>query len=187
MLRLGAKKREQFITPNENIYDTTHSGIILGLHITNSGYYHHVTKRKVLATQALNKLYRFQEMSASIKIHLVKALVFPVLDYPPIPIHAMSDAQLSILQKVQNKALRFALNQRYPYTLSTVELHELAKVAPVNVRLHNQAAKIWDKIDDLQIPLFTHLFEKRENIVRYQRSFPSSLSALNNPPIPSYH
>ena len=45
------------------------------------------------------------------KIHRVKALMLPILDYPPIPMHTMSKTQISKLQKVQNRALRFATSQ----------------------------------------------------------------------------
>ena len=97
-------------------------------------------------------------MDPKIKTHLIKTLVLPVLDYPPIPTHAMSKTQISKLQKIQNKALRFALNQRYPFTLNTTEQHETAKIAPINVRLHNQATKIWASLQYRQLNTYTQLY-----------------------------
>ncbi len=58
-------------------------------------------------------------MPTKIKTHLVKTLTLPILDYPPIPIHALSKTQILKLQRVQNRAMRFATNQRYHYTLNT--------------------------------------------------------------------
>lgn len=187
VIRLGARKNEQIITHKDNIYETTHNGKILGLNISSSGYYQHIKVRKNQATQTLRKLYRFYEMPTKIKVHLVKTLILPVLDYPPIPIHAMSQNQISQLQRTQNKALRFAYSQRYPYTLTTEQLHQQAKVHPINIRLHNSAAKIWNSIAAQQIPLYTQLTQNREHIENYHKHFPSSLNKITNPPLPVYH
>lgn len=83
-------------------------------------------------------------MPTEIKTHLIKTLIIPAIDYPPVPIDALSNNQLGILQRIQ-KALRFAFNQRYPYTLTTEQLHELAKIEPVNIRLYNKAVQTWEK------------------------------------------
>ena len=80
-------------------------------------------------------------MPTKSKTQLVKALVLPVLDYPPIPTHSLSKNQISKLQITQNKALRFD-GQRYPYTLTTEEIHNLTKTLPISQRLHWQAEKI---------------------------------------------
>ena len=69
-------------------------------------------------------------MPTKIKTHLIKALVLPILDYPPIPTHTMSKTQITKLQKVQNKALRFATNQRHPYTMNTIQIHEHTNTTP---------------------------------------------------------
>ena len=126
-------------------------------------------------------------MPEKIKVHLVKALILPILDYPPIPTHTLSKTQLSKLQKVQNKALRFATNQRYPYTMNTIEIHTHTKTEPINIRLHNRAKKIWQRLQEIEHPLYTTLTEKQENITRYNRNFPSSLNIINNQPEPKYH
>lgn len=187
VIRLGSRKNEQIITHNDNIYETTNKGKILGLNITSSGYNKHIEARKNQAIQTLTKLYRFQNMPTNIKVHLVKTLILPVLDYPPIPTHAMSQNQLSQLQITQNKALRFAFNQRYPYTHNTIQLHQLAKIDPINVRLYNRAVKIWETIERQHIPLYTQLTENIEHIENYHTYFPSSLMKITNPPLPVYH
>lgn len=102
VLRIGAKKREQLIAANNNINGTRNQGKILRLNITNNGFYRHIQQRKDIAIQSLNKLYRFNSMPTEIKIHLIKTLIIPDIDYPPVPIHALSVDQLGILQRVQN-------------------------------------------------------------------------------------
>ena len=126
-------------------------------------------------------------MPIDINIHLVKTLILPILDYPPIPTHTLSKTQISKLQKVQNRALRFATNERYPYTMNTVEIHTLTKTEPINIRLFKRAQKIWKRLDDLEHPAYISLKEKQENINRYNRCFPSSLTQMNNEPQPNYH
>ena len=74
-------------------------------------------------------------MPTKVKIHLIKALILPLLDYPPIPIHTLSKTQLRKLQLTHNKALRFATNQRYPYTMNTREIHEYTNTEPINIRV----------------------------------------------------
>ena len=187
IIRLGSRHHEEIIT-NDSIHDTKSKGKILGLTITNRGYYDHITSRKALALQSLHKLYRFSGMSTKIKTQLVKALVLPVIDYPPIPTHSLSKNQISKLQVIQNKALRFATGQRYPYSLNTVQIHNLTKTLPVNQRLHLQAEKIWLRLEQLNLPLYNVLKENmRQNEYTYNAHYPSSLIKIDAFPDPIYH
>lgn len=189
ILRLGARAHEQVITA-QDVHETQNKGKILGLNISTRGYIPHVTERRALAARALTKLYRFYNFPQKTKTHLVKTLILPIIDYPPVPTHALSNTQISRLQIIQNRALRFATGQRYPYTLNTQEIHEITKTLPVNIRLHLRARKIWQRLEDLQHPLHTSLTENVENILRYNNSFPSSLTQIlnnNDIPEPRYH
>lgn len=96
---------------------------MLGLNISSSGYICNVKDCIQKGTTAFTKLYRLGNMPINIT-HLVKALVLPVIDYPPTPTHTLSNAQLKSLRKIQNKALTFATNQRYHYILNTEQIHE---------------------------------------------------------------
>ena len=125
-------------------------------------------------------------MPENIKIHLVKALILPILDYPPIPTHTMSNNQIKKLQKIQNKALRFATNQRYPYTMTTLQIHAHTNTTPLNIRLHNRAKETWARIEDLDIPAYRELKEQHNNIEKFHRDFPSSIKACNTTPTPVY-
>lgn len=126
-------------------------------------------------------------MPTKIKKDLVKTLILRILGYPRIPTHALTKPQLGKLKIVQNKALRFAANQRYPYTLNTEQIHTITKTLPINVRLHQKAEKIWQKLESLQKGTLTTLRENQRSINHYQKAFPSSLHSLNEPPAPLFH
>lgn len=184
-LHLGAKLTFPLIINEEEI-EFKSTGKCLGLTITTGGYYKHIQERKYIAIASLQKLYKLHNMPEKIKIHLVKALILPILDYPPIPIHTMSNNQISKLQKVQNKALRFATNQKHPYTMTTEQVHIHTKTTPLNIRLHYRAKTIWEKIDDLGLPIYQSLKDNSDQIVKYHRDFPSSLQACKTTPNPIY-
>ena len=141
ILRLGARTTED-IHANTNIYTIQSKGKTLGLHVTKTGYTEHITQRKQYANRMLSKLYRFYNMPTNIKLHLIKTLILPILDYPPIPTHNLSKTQISKLQTTQNKALRYATNQRHPYTLNTEDIHNITQTLPINIRLHQKARDI---------------------------------------------
>ena len=182
---LGTHLYEDLII-NEEAVEPQTSGRILGLKINTRGYTTHVSDRKGRAMAALIKIFRFRHMNTHIKLHLVKALVLPVLDYPPIPTHTLSKTQLKKLQRVQNKALRFATEQRYPYTLTTEQIHTLAKLDPINIRLHKQAKKIWENLEATGNSTHTQLKEQINNITRCHAYFPSSIKAIAQEPQPIF-
>lgn len=126
-------------------------------------------------------------MHTKIKTQLEKTLILPILDYPLIPIHALRATQISKLQIVQNKALRFATNQRYPYTLNITEIHELTHPLPINIRLHLQAEKTWARIQLLDQELYNDLTEYLANITTYNTHFPSRLVKMDAVPAPRCH
>lgn len=184
-IRMGQRTGEPLIVDEEPV-DFQTSGKSLGLKITRTGYTQHIRERRGKAMAALIKLFRFRELPVKIKSHLVKALVLPVLDYPPIPIHTLSKTQISKLQKIQNKALRFATEQRYPYTMNTIQIHTLTKTKPVNVRMHERAIKIWKDLEELQHPTYEMLKNNLDNIRTFNKWFPSSLKSTGRAPTPKY-
>ena len=50
------------------------------------------------------------------------------------------------LQRVQNKALRFVYNDRYPYTHTNEHLHRQAGLLPINITLHYRGKKTHEKL-----------------------------------------
>ena len=184
-LALGSRNNPP-LEINGNQTEYRNGGKVLGLKINNRGYYSHVTERKQQGERALKKLFRFRNLPTKIKVHLVKAMVIPTLEYPPIPIHSLSKNQIIKLQRTQNKALRWATEQRHPYTLSTVDIHELTNTPPTNIRLHKQAEEIWNKLRQDQNEIYTQLTLNTENITKYNMHFPSSLTRIHTPPNPIY-
>lgn len=173
ILRLGTRTGNDIVI-DEEVIEFTNEGKVLGLTITTNGYAKHVDTRIIQAKRTLQKLYRFYTMPIHIKTHLVKTLVLPILDYPPIPTHTLSKTQIGKLQRTQNKALRFATNQRYPYTLNTEQIHINTKTEPLNIRLNTRAQKIWNKLELYENTHLTDLKNNQNNVHTYHRMFSSS-------------
>lgn len=184
-IRIGQKTGVPLTVDEEPVEFHT-LGKALGLKITRTGYSRHIQERRGKAMSALIKLFRFRALPIRIKCNLVKTLVLPVLDYPPVPIHTLSKTQISKLQRIQNKALRFATEQRFPYTLNTIQIHTLTKTKPVNVRQHERATKVWKNLEDLQHPIYVLLKNNLENIRTFNKWFPSSLRDIRRAPRPIY-
>lgn len=76
----------------------------------------HIKNINNQALGALTDLRYFKSLPTNIQLHLIKTLVIPILQYPPIQLITTSITNMIRLQKVQNAALRFAYNEFYPYT-----------------------------------------------------------------------
>lgn len=185
VIPLGSRRNADLVVYFNLVY-FENTGTVLGQKINTHGFSKQTKHRKNKATHAQTKLYKLGNLPQTIKIHLMKALVIPVIDYPPIPTHALSNTQIRTLQSVQNKAIRFATNTRYPYEYNTRELHEIAKMKPVNIRLHERAKKIWNAIQEFVPETMDSLRTKARNIERYNTWFPSSLTKINVDPPPMY-
>ncbi|MPC45853.1 hypothetical protein E2C01_039559 [Portunus trituberculatus] len=121
-------------------------GSLLGLSVASIGYTTHVSQRVTRVRSALTGLYRFRDLATG--LHLIKALVLPILTYPPIPLHTLSNTAISRLQEVQNSALRFAFGTRWDDFTSSASLHEAASLPALNVHLHEMATKVWQRMED---------------------------------------
>ena len=102
----------------------------------------HVNDKKLKANLALTSLNRFWHFTERLKLYLVKTKILPILDYSPIPTHAASRTKMLELQRLQNKALRYATGQRYPYTENKEAQHYRLNVQPISTRLREAAHKI---------------------------------------------
>ena len=188
VIPLATLHPEPLLVDDEPV-DLRSHGTMLGLRISTRGYTSHVTERVVRARTALTSLFRFRDLPPGIKLHLVKALVIPVLLYPPIPMHALSRRSLSRLQRVQNAALRFAFNVRWEEFRTSESLHFEASLQPVNLRLHLMAEAVWQRMEAEEWEQFLTLQElHREAPDRSHSWFPRSLRLIeeNGPPIPRY-
>ena len=82
------------------------------------------------------------------------------MEYPIIPTVALSNHRLAKLQIIQNRAIRFAINKNKSPDVQL--FHEETKIKPINIRLHERATKIWDKINNrINNPVKTSIDENR--------------------------
>ena len=80
-------------------------------------------------------------------MHLYKALVRPLLEYPIIPNGLSSDTVLLEMQRVQNKNLKLASAYSDLRDLSFQEIHEHFDIDPINIRFYNAVDKLWTKME----------------------------------------
>lgn len=120
---ISVKKKNDIIIDGSKIEYSPH-GKVLGLTMGRTGIERHINETINKGKSRLTELYRFKNLPTNIKTHLVKAFIVPILLYPSIPLVTTSRNKQNKLQKVQNKALRFAMNERHPYTRNTKMLHE---------------------------------------------------------------
>lgn len=120
---------------------------ILGYSLTN--YLtdsHHINQLVNKAKNNLSQLYRFNLAPAKVKKYLYIALIRPLLEYPSITLSQASKTNISKLQKIQNKALRFVSGVKLSDRNSSYSLHKHNKMEPINIRLFNLANKTLYKI-----------------------------------------
>ena len=101
----------------------------------------HVTKTVDRASFNLSKLSLFQTASPKFKLILYKALIRPLLEYPILQLHNSRAKYLNKLQLIQNKALRFIYNVKLSDRVRVEDLHNRAKLDPINLRLSKLARK----------------------------------------------
>ena len=77
-----------------------------GLKIKRTGTVSHLSDRNKSAKGQSQKLRRFTNLNENTKLHLYKALVKPILEYPVIPNALASRKQIINMQQIQNQNLR---------------------------------------------------------------------------------
>ena len=75
------------------------------------------------------------------------ALIRSVLEYPPVILHPITKTQSIKMQWVQNKAARVIIKTRLSDRKTSKFINEKAELIPINISIHNQAKKIWQKIE----------------------------------------
>lgn len=125
---------------------------ILGFNLTHTKKStKHVTAIASRAHFNLRKLIRFRSAPSKIKLHLYKALIRPILEYPCYPLSITSKASLKKLQLIQNRALRFVKNIKLKDKIRTKSIHDELKIEPLNIRLHQLAQKNITQIYELYL------------------------------------
>ncbi len=80
-------------------------GKFLGLRLQSRGIIGHCNNARNKGNAVLTRLRKFRNLSPKIKTTLVKTLLIPILEYPPIPVCAISLTQKRAMQVVLNKAI----------------------------------------------------------------------------------
>lgn len=160
---------------------------ILGHTVTSTGLIvKHVNDKTMKVKTALTSLNRFWHFTERLKLYLVKTKILAILDYSPTPTHMASHTKMLQLQRLQNKALRFATGQKYPYTENTAAQHRRLGVQLVSTRLREAAGKIWEKLDQQDDVNYTHVKELDGSTNLVHPWFPRSLKSLREQP-PTHH
>lgn len=158
---IAVKKKEDIIIDGIKI-DYSLQGKVLGLTIGRTGIERHITDLIQKGRRRITELYRFRKLPEKIRIHLVKAFITPILQYPPIPLVTTSKTNQEKLQKVLNRAIRFAYDERYPYRRSLQTLYEQANIEPINYTLFERANTIFRKTLELEDPQMNYIRDNYE-------------------------
>ena len=141
--RKGFKK----VKIDNDTYEFANTGKALGTIISKNGFTSHITSRINLAKSKLPLLFRFLDLSQNNKKTLYLALIRSVLEYPPVILHPITKTQAIRMQRVQNKAARVITKTRLSDRKTSKFINEQAELIPINISIHNQAKKIWQKIE----------------------------------------
>ncbi len=133
------------IIVNGKEIETYKEGTFLGLKLQPTGTVGHCTNVKNKGNTVLTNLRRFKSLSPKIKTTLIKTLLIPILEYPPIPICAASLTQKRNLQTVLNKALKF-INCIEDNEATVEQLHIKHNITPLNISIDKTAKKIWEAV-----------------------------------------
>ncbi len=165
------------IVNGKNI-DSSKEGKLLGLKLQRTGLTGHVAERIRKGKGILTKLRRFDLLTPKIKTTLLKTLLIPVLEYPPIPLCSLSKSQKINILKLFNKGLRF-INSNDPEILTIKETHVKYNITPFNVSIHNKAIKIWQTVQFTQEDQYNELVTPRNTQHNW---FPKASNVLHAPP-----
>ena len=183
------RKPEPLVVDGE-VYRHKQTGKLLGCRLTNRGYTVQIKHNTSKARVQLGKLHRFRTLDSKIKRHLYTALVRPILEYPPIPLHTAKISNIRKLQTVQSIAVRWINGKEYPQRRSTnEELHRKHKLEAINVRLHNLARRIWERATEDDDTNIQRIAAREELLTPDQEHtwWPrSKVRAMADPPEPLY-
>ena len=134
----------------------------------------------------VTKLKRFRAAKAKTRLHLYKQLVLAIIEYPPVPTHALFKIRITMLQRIQNRAMRQAYDDTsYQPRLTTEKLHKKAKLKPINQRLNQRAINIWNMIQGMRHTILQDLIGREMQITKEYHYFPMARTRLDRP-LPKY-
>ena len=175
------------ISVDDNNRDFTNDVNLLGLTLKRTGFTSHIQNKIYLAKQQLLKLQRFYKLDPKLQVRLYTTLVRPVMEYPPIP-NALASRSLTFkMQRVQNKALKYAVRGTDDRDKSIEQLHTLFGIDAINVRLHHRLTKTWSKIQEIDEALYDATEQANNENIRDHLWWPRVGRAYaSDPPDPIY-
>ena len=167
------------IMVNGRRIEHSRTGTVLGLEIGKRGIAPHTSARIRQANVQLTKIKRFGNLPERLKSHLYKALIRPILEYPPVPLDTISKSQQLKLQRVQNRAVRWIANWVPPYRETLEETHMRLGLEPLNVRIHRMSRKVWQRVEAYDEEVYQRLVTAEP--ISTNKWFPRSLPLVVPP------
>lgn len=162
-----------------DIYPYSNEGKVLGLKVTKTGYRKFITEKVNLLRVKLIELNKLANLNEKNKKKLYMTLIRSIIEYPPIPINALKKSVIQELQIIQNKALRFIYNIRYPEIITNDELHIRAGLKTIQDLLKERATSTWNKVESLDVVHNLSIIDlDSENNLIQNNWFPLSYRAI---------
>ena len=137
---------------------------MLGLTIKRTGVRTHCNTRLGLAKVQSKKIKRFIKLDPKIKLHLYKALIRPILEYPIIPNGIQAQTNILQMQRVQNANLKFVSAYSDQRNMTIEELHSHYDIEPLNTRYYDAVDKLWSKMELKENEIHRKSTEENNNI-----------------------
>ena len=100
IIHLDRKQHHELIL-NNRILPTYRDGVIFELKISRTGYAAHIAEKKRSCKVETGKLWRLKDLGEKKKRIVYQAIISSKLEYPPIPLHCVSETYLKALQRTR--------------------------------------------------------------------------------------
>ena len=148
IITIGFYKAANIVIDNTPI-PYSNDAKLLGLTFKRNNFYVKQVDSNVNRARAeLKKLARFRYLKTKLKVRLYKTLILPLLTYPVVPLNICSKTQIKRLQVIQNDAIRWIKNERWPAACPLDLRHQELKIEPLDLRIRRLAEGVWNKIHE---------------------------------------
>ena len=180
-----SKSQPYPVSVDDNNMQFTNDINLLGLTLSRTGFTRLENNKINLAKQQLLKLKRFNKLNPKLQVRLYTTMVRPIMEYPPIP-NALASKFLTLkMQRVQNRALQYAVKGTDDRHKTIEQLHEMFEIDALNVRLYNRMMKTWHKIQELDEDLYNAMEQANNEDTRDHNWWPRVGRAyIMDPPEP---
>ena len=176
-----SKSRPEPVVVNNHQIPFKNDVKMLGLTLKRTGATSHVTNRINLVRIQSGKIKRFIKLEPKIKLHLYKALIRPLMEYPVIPNGIQLSTHTKKMQVVQNRNLKFVAAYSDQSNKTADELHLHYNIDPMNVRMYDAVDKLWTKMEIKEPEIHRKSTEENDNIFDDHRWWKRAALFLENP------